>query len=231
MVGVPVPLPPPRWGFDPAAWPSDDAVAVGADLEPATLVAAYRTGLFPMPLDDVAPMVWWSPLRRGVLQPERLKVSRSLRQASRRFETRVDTAFAAVLRACADPRRPGAWISEDVRRAYERLHGLGWAHSVETYDRAGRLVGGLYGVAIGGLFAGESMYHHERDASKVALVALVELLQADAEGRPRLVDVQRQTPHLSSLGVEEVDRLTYLAMLPELVDQPLPAAFAAASAG
>ncbi len=222
MDGVPVPLPPPRWGFDPTAWPADDAVAVGADLEPATLVAAYRTGLFPMPLDDVAPMVWWSPLHRGVLRPEALQVSRSLRQAVRRFETRVDTAFDAVLRACADPRRPGAWISEDVRRAYERLHGLGWAHSVETYDRAGRLVGGLYGVAIGGLFAGESMYHHARDASKVALVALIELLQADAEGRPRLVDVQWQTPHLSSLGVEEIDRASYLAMLPELVDQPLP---------
>ncbi len=221
-----MPLPPPRWGFDPAGWPADDAVAVGADLEPATLLAAYREGLFPMPLDDVAPMVWWSPLRRGVLRPDRLHVSRSLRQAVRRYETRVDTAFADVLRACADPRRPGAWISEDMRRAYERLHALGWAHSVETYDRAGRLVGGLYGVAVGGLFAGESMYHHARDASKVALVALVELLGAGGPGR-RLIDVQWQTPHLRSLGVQEVDRATYLAMLPDLVDQPLPPAFAA----
>ena len=225
-MAVPVPLPPPRWGFDPTGWPRDDAVAVGADLEPATLLAAYRTGLFPMPLDDVAPMVWWSPMRRGVLVPERLHVSRSLRQAVRRYETRVDTAFDAVLRACADPRRPGAWISEDVRRAYERLHVLGWAHSVETWDRDGRLVGGLYGVAIGGLFAGESMFHHARDASKVALVRLVQLLaEGSRRGEPRLLDVQWQTQHLASLGVEEVDRETYLAMLPGLVDAPLPRAF------
>ena len=228
---MPVPLPPPRWGFDPTGWPPDDAVAVGADLEPATLLAAYRTGLFPMPLDDVTPMVWWSPLRRGVLHPELLRVSRSLRQAVGRYETRVDTAFDEVLRACADPRRPGAWISEDVRRAYERLHALGWAHSVESWDRDGRLVGGLYGVAIGGLFAGESMFYHSRDASKVALVALVELLaEGGRRGEPRLVDVQWQTPHLASLGVEEIDRERYLAMLPALVDAPLPRAFDRASA-
>jgi leucyl/phenylalanyl-tRNA---protein transferase len=222
---VPVPLPPPRWGFDPTGWPVDDAVAVGADLEPATLLAAYRAGLFPMPLDDVTPMVWWSPLRRGVLTPERLRVSRSLRQAVRRYETRVDTAFSAVLRACADPMRPGAWISEDVLRAFARLHALGWAHSVETWDRDGRLVGGLYGVAIGGLFAGESMFHHARDASKVALVRLVELLDDGGRGEKRLVDVQWQTPHLASLGVDEIDRDSYLAMLPALVDAPLPSAF------
>jgi len=223
-----VQLPPPRWGFDPSGWPPDDAVAVGADLEPTTLLAAYRAGLFPMPLDDVAPMVWWSPVRRGVLRPESLAVSRSLRQAVRRYETSVDTAFADVLRACADPRRPGSWISEDVRRAYERLHALGWAHSVETWDQHGRLVGGLYGVAIGGLFAGESMFHAARDASKVALVRLVGLLSDGVgvqSGAPRLVDVQWQTPHLASLGVEEVDRDTYLAMLPGLVDAPLPRAF------
>lgn len=221
-----MPLPPPRWGFDSTGWPRDDAVAVGADLEPATLLAAYRAGLFPMPLDDVTPMVWWSPLRRGVLRPRQLRISRSLRQAVGRYETRVDTAFGTVLRACADPGRPGAWISEDVLRAYERLHLLGWAHSVETWDRAGRLVGGLYGVAIGGLFAGESMFHHSRDASKVALVRLVQLLTEDADaGRNRLVDVQWQTSHLASLGVEEVDREAYLAMLPTIVDTALPPAF------
>ena len=231
---MPVPLPPPRWGFDPTGWPPDDAVAVGADLEPATLLAAYRTGLFPMPLDDVTPMVWWSPVRRGVLRPERLVVSRSLRQAVRRYETRVDTAFDQVLRACADPSRVGAWISEDVRRAYERLHALGWAHSVETWDDEGRLVGGLYGVAVGGLFAGESMFHSARDASKVALVRLVELLGDRAGGNAdarRLIDVQWQTPHLASLGVEEVSRDTYLAMLPALIDAPLPRAFEPVPAG
>jgi leucyl/phenylalanyl-tRNA--protein transferase len=144
----------------------------------------------------------------------------------RRYETKVDTAFGAVLRACADPSRPGAWISEDIRRAYERMHALGWAHSVETWDRDGHLVGGLYGLAIGGLFAGESMFHHARDASKVALVRLVQvLLEGSRRGERRLLDVQWQTPHLASLGVEEVDRETYLAMLPGLVDAPLPRAF------
>ena len=113
---VPVQLPPPRWGFDPTAWPPDDAVAVGADLEPATLLAAYRSGLFPMPLDEVGPMVWWSPQSRGVLRPDRLRVSRSLRQATRRYETRVDTDFDRVLGACADRRRPGAWISMPMQR-------------------------------------------------------------------------------------------------------------------
>jgi leucyl/phenylalanyl-tRNA---protein transferase len=217
-----VPLPPPRWGFDPTGWPVDDAVAVGADLEPATLLAAYRAGLFPMPLDDVTPMVWWSPLRRGVLTPERLRVSRSLRQAVRRYETRVDTAFSAVLRACADPMRPGAWISEDVLRAFARLHALGWAHSVETWDRDGRLVGGLYGVAIGGLFAGESMFHHANDASKVALVGLVDLLR---KGGATLLDVQWTTPHLASLGAVDLPRPVYLARLAEAVARPLPPVF------
>ncbi len=222
---MPVQLPPPRWGFDPALWPPDDAVAVGADLEPATLVSAYRAGAFPMPLDDVGPMVWWSPQRRGVLRPGGLHVSRSLRRSARRYRTRVNTAFEDVLRRCADPRRDGAWISEDIRRAYLRLHALGWAHSVETYDADGRLVGGLYGIAVGGLFAGESMFHHATDASKVALVALVGLL-CDEHAERRLMDVQWRTPHLASLGVQEVGRSDYLRLLPALLDAPLPAAFA-----
>ena len=223
-----MPLPPSRWAFDPTAWPADEAVAVGADLEPATLVSAYRAGAFPMPLDDVGPMVWWSPQRRGVLRPRGLYVSRSLRRSLRGYETRVDTAFDDVLRCCADPRRDGAWISEDIRRAYGRLHALGWAHSVETYDADGRLVGGLYGLAVGGLFAGESMFHRARDASKVALVALVGLLSSDGHAQRRLVDVQWRTPHLASLGVEEVDRADYLRLLPTLLEVPLPAAFAGA---
>lgn len=222
---MPVPLPAPRWGFDPASWPGDDAVAVGADLEPATVVSAYRRGAFPMPLDDVAPMVWWSPQRRGVLHPDRLRVSRSLRASLRRFETRIDTDFEAVVAACADPRRAGAWISEDIRRAYVRLHRLGWAHSVEVYDDGGRLVGGLYGLAVGGLFAGESMFHHARDASKVALAALVDQLRDEQVSR-RLVDVQWRTPHLARLGADEIDRADYLARLPAVLDTPLPAAFA-----
>jgi leucyl/phenylalanyl-tRNA--protein transferase len=200
-----------------------DLVAIGADLEPATLVAAYRHGLFPMPTDDGL-VGWWSPERRGVQPLDGLRVSRSLRQSVGRFATRVDTAFAEVVEACADPDRPQGWISDDVRDAYVRLHRMGWAHSVETWD-GDRLVGGLYGVAIDGLFAGESMFHRERDASKVALVALVELLREDGlEGR--LLDVQWSTPHLASLGVVEVDRDDYLDRLAVARGLPLPPAFA-----
>ena len=152
-----------------------------------------------------------------------LVVSRSLRRSMRDFEIRVDTAFAEVLAACADPRRPAGWIDTEVRAAYQRLHELGWAHSVEAW-RDGRLAGGLYGVAIGGLFAGESMFHRERDASKVALVGLVELLSDDATDQ-RLLDVQWVTPHLASLGVVEVDRPTYLRRLARALLAPPPAAF------
>ena len=145
-------------------------MAVGADLEPPTLIAAYSQGLFPMPLRPGGRIGWWSPPERGVLQPEGLMVRRSLRQACRRYEIRVDTAFAEVVEGCADPARPHGWIDDQMRAAYVQLHHAGFAHSVETWS-GGELVGGLYGVAIGGLFAGESMFHRARDASKVALVA------------------------------------------------------------
>ena len=148
-------------------------------------------------------------------------MSRSLRVSCRRFEIRVDTAFDEVVRACADPGRPGAWITSAVRRAYLALHELGWAHSVECWS-GGRLAGGLYGVSLGGLFAGESMFHHARDASKVALVALVDLLTAD--GVPgRLLDVQWATPHLGALGVVEVAREEYLTLLRRSLELPAPA--------
>ena len=155
-----------------------------------------------------------------MLPLDRLRVTRSMRQSARDLEIRVDTAFDAVVAACADPRRPGGWITRDIQRAYGDLHALGWAHSVETW-RDGELVGGLYGVAIGGLFAGESMFHRARDASKVALMGLVELLD-DEHARRRLVDVQWQTPHLASLGVVGVSREEYLARLGQAVDVPLP---------
>lgn len=206
--------PPSRWSFgDPASYdPLDDLVGIGADLEPGTLLEAYRHGLFPMPSGTRGdPMYWFSPVRRGVLPLDGLVVSRSLRRSCRDFEIRVDTAFEQVIDACADPGRPQGWIDHDVRAAYLRLHRLGWAHSVEAW-RAGRLAGGLYGVAIGGLFAGESMFHHERDASKVALVGLVEMLN-DRHAEERLLDVQWVTPHLASLGVVEIDRATYLRRL------------------
>jgi leucyl/phenylalanyl-tRNA---protein transferase len=142
---------------------------------------------------------------------------------------RVDTAFAAVVEACADPARPDGWITTPIRRAYVRLHELGWAHSVETWDPVeDRLVGGLYGVAIGGLFAGESMFHHADDASKVALVGLVELMtEADSGGRARgrLLDIQWVTPHLARLGAVEVGRREYLDRLRGAVHLPRPPAF------
>jgi leucyl/phenylalanyl-tRNA--protein transferase len=201
--------------------PDDDLLATGADLEPATLLAAYRAGLFPMPDGPRGRVLgWWSPLERGVLPLDRLRVTRSMRQSARGLEVRVDTAFDAVVGACADPGRPGGWITRDIQRAYGELHTLGWAHSVETW-RDGELVGGLYGVAIGGLFAGESMFHHVRDASKVALMGLVDLLN-DEHAQRRLLDVQWQTPHLASLGVLGVSREEYLTRLEQAVDVPLP---------
>ncbi len=227
MADVPIEPPPSSWMLpDVAAANRDDAedlVAIGADLAPGTLLAAYRGGLFPMPGDGVDGLLWWSPLERGVLPLDRLRVSRSLRQACRTMEIRVDTAFCDVVRACADPRREGGWIDDEVASAYATLHELGWAHSVEAW-RDGELVGGLYGVAIGGLFAGESMFHRVRDASKVALVGLVDVLRDDLAGR-RLLDVQWSTPHLESLGVVTVPRKSYLRRLERALPLPLPAAF------
>ena len=198
-------------------------MAVGADLEPPTLIAAYSRGLFPMPLRPGGRIGWWSPPERGVLEPDRLIVHRSLRKSCRRFEVRVDTAFAEVVEGCADPARPHGWIDDQMRAAYLRLHDAGFAHSVETW-RGDELVGGLYGVAIGGLFAGESMFYRARDASKVALVTLAAgLLDVHA----RLIDVQWATSHLRSLGVETIPRQDYLRRLPELLKSPPPALFTA----
>lgn len=218
---MPVEPPPTPWRFTDPRRADDDLVGLGADLEPGTLLAAYRTGVFPMPIGEDEPLGWFSPVRRGVLPLSRLRVSRSLARAVRRFEIRVDTAFLEVVDGCADPSRFGAWIDDDIRTAYHRLHELGWAHSVETW-LDGELVGGLYGVAIGGLFAGESMFHRARDSSKAALVALVDLL-SDDHAYDRLLDVQWQTPHLESLGVVEIDRRAYLLRLEAALRLPLPA--------
>jgi leucyl/phenylalanyl-tRNA--protein transferase len=174
-----------------------------------------------MPGDDLLPMLWWSPVRRGVLELDDLVITRSLRQSRRQFEIRVDTAFEQVVSACADPRRPGSWINSEIMSSYYELHQLGWAHSVEAWAD-GQLAGGLYGVAVGGLFAGESMFHTRRDASKVALCGLVDLLRDEHAG-DRLIDVQWQTDHLASLGVREIDRSSYLARLERLLEVPLPA--------
>ena len=225
---MPHDLEPTPWAFPDLAaleragrLPDDDLLATGADLEPATVLAAYRAGLFPMPDGPRGRRIgWWSPVERGILPLDRLRVTRSMRQSARHLEIRLDTAFDTVVEACADPRRPGGWISHAVRRSYGALHALGWAHSVETW-RDGELVGGLYGVAVGGLVAGESMFHHARDASKVALMGLVDLLRDEHADR-RLLDVQWQTPHLASLGVVGVSREEYLTRLGEALAVPLP---------
>jgi leucyl/phenylalanyl-tRNA--protein transferase len=222
---VPVEPPPSQWEMpDVAAASERDLIAVGADLKPGTVLAAYRAGLFPMPVGAGGALGWWSPDPRAIIPLEGLRVSRSLRQSCRRFEVRVDTACPAVISACADPARPRGWITADVRAAYGRLHHMGWVHSVEAWSD-GELVGGLYGVGIGGLFAGESMFHRRTDASKVALVALAELV-----GRDALLDVQWLTPHLASLGAVDVPRARYLALLADAVARPLPSAFAQATA-
>jgi leucyl/phenylalanyl-tRNA--protein transferase len=210
------PLPPSPWVFDPRDWPDDDCVAAGADLEPGTLLEAYRHGAFPMPHDDE--LLWWSPLLRGVLLPRDLRVTRSLAKSVRRFDVTTDQSFEEVIDACADPSRPGSWIDSPIREAYVRMHRLGWAHSVETRLPDGTLVGGLYGLSVGGLFAGESMFHRATDASKVALVRLVELV-----GDTGLIDTQWRTPHLASLGVTQWPRQRYLDRLPTLVDAAPPA--------
>ena len=229
MTNVTAPSEPPMtgWIFPDPMEADEDIVAVGADLEPGTVLAAYRLGLFPMPMTEVEGMSWWSPVRRGILPIEGFRVTRSMRQSAKHFDVTVDSAFDDVVARCANPDRPGGWIDGDIARAYAVLYDLGWAHSVEVW-REGELVGGLYGLAIGGLFAGESMFYVERDASKVALMHLVELL--DDGDRRRLIDVQWSTPHLMTLGVIEVPRWEYLALLRDALGVPLPAVWNASSA-
>ncbi len=213
--------------FGPAEdWPAQDLIAFSAEFDPELVVDAYRSGVFPMPLhaSGFGEMGWWSPTRRGVLPVDALRVTRSMRKAARRYTTTVDTAFDRVIAACADPSRPNGWIDAEIMAVYRALHRDGRAHSGEAWDSQGRLVGGLYGVSLGGLFAGESMFHdpvHGRDASKVALMALVDLL-SDEHAEERIIDVQWQTPHLASLGVIEVDRAEYLALLEEALGVPEP---------
>lgn len=214
VVATPVQPPPSRWRFpctpaeQAALAGADEIVGTGADLEPGTLLAAYRCGLFPMPVGGA--LAWWSPDPRGVIPLGGLVVHRSLRRSCRRYEVSFDAAFEEVIAACANSRRPGRWIDKHLQHAYTVLAKLGWAHSVEVWGPGGELAGGLYGVAIGGLFAGESMFHYQRDASKVALVALMEELCAGGAG---LLDVQWVTPHLARLGAVEVSRERYHELL------------------
>jgi leucyl/phenylalanyl-tRNA--protein transferase len=192
-------------------------LAAGGELSPERLLAAYRRGIFPW-YEEPQPVLWWTPDPRSVLLPCELHVSRSLRKVLRQdgFTLAVDTAFAAVMAACAAPRRDshGTWIGRDMLRAYIELHRLGFAHSVEVLDPAGELVGGLYGVALGGVFFGESMFSRRRDASKVALVALVNIVSRGGFG---LIDCQVGNPHLASLGAREIDRLDFEARLAQTI--------------
>ncbi|MCG6657365.1 leucyl/phenylalanyl-tRNA--protein transferase [Halomonas campisalis] len=190
----------------------DGLLAAGGDLTPAWLLAAYRRGIFPWYSDD-QPILWWSPDPRMVLLPDELHVSRSLAKRLRNagFAATFNRAFGTVVDACAAPRagQPGTWITPAMRHAYVALHELGFARSVEVW-REEQLVGGLYGVAMGGAFFGESMFSSARDASKVALVHLVRAMQA---GNGRLIDCQMHTRHLASLGARDIARSDFINYL------------------
>jgi leucyl/phenylalanyl-tRNA--protein transferase len=196
-------------------------LAAGADLSIERLLEAYRRGIFPW-YSNGQPPLWWSPDPRMVLECTALKVSRSLSKSIRNkgYVVRIDTAFAEVLRGCSEPRRDEAatWLGADMRVAYTRLHEQGYAHSFETW-RDGVLVGGLYGVAVGRMFYGESMFSRATDASKVALVKLVQVLKSG--GFP-LVDCQMHTPLLESLGARDIPRREFLRALAGLVNYPEP---------
>ena len=200
-----------------SALPGQDLVAVGADLAPGTVLAAYRAGLFPMPDDPDrrrARLGWYSPDPRAIIPLDGLRVTRSLRRSCRRYDVRHNHDFHATVEECADPNRSSRWISRTYIDTFEELYDMGWTHSFETYQGE-VLVGGLYGIRVGGLFAGEAMFHHATDASKVALVALTDWLRSTGG---RLLDVQWQTDHLASLGAVEVSRTEYLDQLASALD-------------
>ena len=211
-----------RQGFpDPNLAPADAPAAIGGDLAPERLLDAYANGLFPWFNDDRHPICWWSPDPRAVIAPDAVKVSRSLRKRLRRgdYAVTADKAFAEVIAGCAAPRRdePGTWITANMQRAYATLHRAGFAHSVETWAPADhgaaespRLVGGLYGISLGRMFFGESMFSVETDASKVAFATLAKQLAAWSF---RLIDCQFMTDHLASLGAEPVPRRDFLELV------------------
>jgi leucyl/phenylalanyl-tRNA---protein transferase len=196
-------------------------LAAGGDLSPKRLLDAYRHGIFPW-FSEGEPILWWSPDPRMVLVPGELRVTRSLAKTlrNRDYEVRLDTAFAGVVAGCAAPRpdQPGTWITPEMRAAYHRLHSLGYAHSVETWID-GALAGGLYGVAIGRMFYGESMFSRARDASKIAFVHLVAFLAERGFG---IIDCQMHTAHLESLGACEIPRADFARRVAELVDYREP---------
>lgn len=227
------------WLVDSAPFPpAEEALAepngllcAGADLSPARILDAYRAGIFPWFSAD-QPILWWSPDPRMVLFPAEFKCSRSLRKTLKggSYEVRLDTDFAAVIDGCAQtgrPGQPGTWITPGMRRAYLQLHELGWAHSVETWTD-GVLTGGLYGLAIGRMFYGESMFSRQTDASKIALAHLARFLERRDFG---MVDCQMRTAHLASLGAREIPRQEFIVRLRELCKAPeMPAPWPASGA-
>jgi leucyl/phenylalanyl-tRNA---protein transferase len=190
-------------------------LAAGGGLCAQRLLAAYRRGIFPW-YEAPQPVLWWTPDPRSVLFPDELHVSRSLRKTLRAnaFNLSVDRHFVRVMRECASRRGAGTWIDEDMVAAYDSLHTLGFAHSVEVSDESGTLVGGLYGVALGRVFFGESMFSRVTDSSKVALVALVDILR---RGDFQMIDCQVENDHLKSLGSRSIDRLDFEQRLEQTV--------------
>lgn len=200
----------------------DGLLAAGGDLSPGRLLAAYRSAVFPW-FSPGDPILWWSPSQRMVLQPSQVRVTRSLVKAmrNRRYRITIDTAFEQVMRACAAPRdgQNGTWITDEMVAAYAELHRLGHAHSYEFWQD-GRLAGGLYGVAVGRMFYGESMFHRATDASKITFVTMAQHLQRHGFG---MVDCQMFTPHLESLGAQLISRDEFIARLETSLGQPQPA--------
>lgn len=197
----------------------DGLLAAGGSLTPQRLLDAYRRGIFPW-YTQGQPILWWSPDPRSVLFPGELKVSRSLHKTLRKkvFRVTVDTAFRQVIEACAEPRRDetGTWITAEMAGAYAQLHALGWAHSVECWVEE-TLVGGLYGIGMGRVFFGESMFTRCTDASKVALVYLVRQLEAWGYG---LIDCQVRSAHMETLGARNVPRARFIELLDRYADEP-----------
>lgn len=197
-------------------------LAAGAELSAPRLLEAYRQGIFPW-FSDGQPVLWWSPDPRMVLFPEEFRLSRSLAKTLRRgqFQVKLDSAFHQVIAACGHTPRAGqngTWITDEIRGAYGELHELGYAHSVETW-MDGKLVGGLYGVALGRMFYGESMFAHRTDASKIAFAHLVRYLQQEGFG---MIDCQMKTGHLASLGAREIPRQQFITRLQQLASLPIP---------
>jgi len=217
--GPPRPLEPCRYEFpDPRDAPAEGLIAAGGDFAPSTVIAAYRKGIFPWP-HDAHERLWFSPDPRAILPATNFRISRRLARTIRqgRFGVTLDAAFADVIGGCA-VREEGTWITPALQQAYMRLNELGWAHSFEVWGPDGRLAGGLYGVAVGGLFGAESMFYRARDASKVAVVAMVQHSQRVGVS---LIDLQVLTPHTASLGAIEISRDEYIERLNAVMDKPV----------